>query len=122
MTARGVSAALLIAAVACSNARFVDKIIATNPTPYSVNGDVTSETDDGWLTLGTASPSRDSVTEEVIDYGEVWIFRFSYLGREIARERVSRAVLKRANWRISVPASVEQKLREQGFSPPPTRG
>jgi hypothetical protein len=65
----------------CSDAAFVDEVTIVNDTTYSANVDVIGRTRDGWLGLTTAGPNSTRTVEEVIDQGEVCIFRFDYVGK-----------------------------------------
>jgi hypothetical protein len=104
---------------ACSSVSFVDELSLVNNTEYSANVDVTDEDRNGWLALNQLEPQSTTVVEGVIDQGEVWIFRFAYLGRYGVEVEVSRRELAQSDWSIEVPQSFEQDLREMGVPPPP---
>ena len=104
---------------ACSSVSFVDELSLVNDTEYSANVEVTDEDRDGWLALNKLEPQSTTVVEDVIDQGEVWIFRFEYLGRHRVEVRVSRRELAQSDWSIEVPQSFEQGLRDRGVPPPP---
>ena len=74
---------------------------------------------DGWLLLTTVEPQSTTTVEEVINQGEMWIFRFDYVGKYDQEVEMSRRQLEQDDWTIEVPRSFEQRLRELDFSPPP---
>ncbi len=110
---------LLLGGAACSEASFVDEVTIVNDTEYLANVDVTGKPGDGWLALTVVEPQSTTAVEEVIDQGEVWIFRFDYIGRHEEEVEISRSELERRDWTIEVPQSFEQRLRELGVRPPP---
>ena len=62
-----------------------------------------------------------STTErhEVIDRGDLWIFRFSSQGRQAGELRISRADLQAARWTIQIPDATVQELKDTGTPLPP---
>ncbi len=114
----GVSTSILVLG-ACSRVSFVDELSMVNGTEYSANVEVTDEERDGWLALNHSEPQSTTVVEDVIDQGEVWIFRFDYLGMNRVEVEVSSRELAQSDWSIEVPQSFEQGLRDMGVPPPP---
>ena len=114
-----VGACILLGGAACSDVSFVDGVTIVNDTEYSANIDVTGKTGDGWLLLTSMDPQSTTTVEEVIDQGDVWIFRFDYIGKYDEEVELSRRELERSDWTIEVPQSFEQRLRDLNFSPPP---
>jgi hypothetical protein len=60
-----------------------------------------------------SSPAPSAPVGEVIDQSEIWIFRFLYLGDPVMEVSVTRDELEGSDWRVVVPAEVEQRLRER---------
>jgi hypothetical protein len=114
----GVSTTILLLG-ACSSVSFVDELSIVNETEYSADVEVTDEDRDGWLALKPVEPNSTTVVEDVIDQGEVWTFRFDYLGRYRVEVEVSGRELAQSDWNIEVPQSFEQRLRDMGVPPPP---
>jgi hypothetical protein len=114
----GVSMIILVLG-ACSSVSFVDELSIINDTEYSANVEVTDGDRDGWLRLESLEPNSTTVIEDVIDQGEVWIFRFDYLGRHQVEIEVPARELAQNDWSIEVPESFEQDLRDMGVPPPP---
>jgi hypothetical protein len=108
-----------ILTAACSGVAFVNEVTIVNDTAYSANVDVTDGERDGWLGLTTVGPESSRRVREVIDQGDIWIFRFDYVGMHAEELKVSRRDLERNEWRVSVPASFEDRLREMRLPPPP---
>lgn len=113
-----VGACLLLGGASCSGGSFVDETIV-NDTEYSANVDVTEKERDGWLSLTVVEPQSTATVEEIIDQGEVWIFRFAYVDRHEEDVQISRRELEENNWTIEVPPSFEQRLRDLDVPPPP---
>jgi hypothetical protein len=127
MTIEGAGMRRLVAGVsttifllgACSSVSFVDELSIVNETEYSADVEVTDEDRGGWLALKPVEPNSTTVVEDVIDQGEVWIFRFDYLGKYRVEVEVSGRELAQSDWSIEVPQSFEHGLREMGVPPPP---
>jgi hypothetical protein len=114
----GVSTTILVLG-ACSSVSFVDELSIINNTEYSANVEVTDGDREGWLRLNSLEPNSTTVIEDVIDQGEIWIFRFDYLGRYQVEMEVPSSELAQNDWSIEVPQSFEQDLRDMGLPPPP---
>lgn len=113
-----IGAFILLAGSACSDVTFVDEVTIVNDTEYPADVDVTGGTRDAWLGLTTAEPQSTTTVEEVIDQGDVWIFRFDSVGRYQEEAEISRRELEQNNWTIEVPSSFEQRLRGLDVPPP----
>ncbi len=103
----------------CSNVAFVDQVTIVNDTGYSADVEVSGRTRDRWLGLATVGAESTHTVEQVIDQGEVWIFRFDYVGKHQEEVEIPRRELEREGWTIRVPQTFEQRLRELGVPPPP---
>ena len=73
----------------------------------------------GWLLLGRAEDNAETDFLEVIDQGDIWVFRFDYLGEHSEEIEMTRSDLESAEWTVPVPDEFAASLREMGFSPPP---
>jgi hypothetical protein len=114
----GLSVVLLaLVCVGCSDDRFVDGIVIDNPTAFPANVDVSGDSKDGWLSLTTSEPRSTGTVAQVFEQGSVWIFRFSYSGYEEELE-LARSDLVDSNWRVEVPESFGEALRDRGVVPP----
>jgi hypothetical protein len=114
-----VGACVLLAGAGCSGVSFFDELTIVNDTEYSANVDVTSKERDGWLGLTLVEPQSTTTVEDVFDQGEVWIFRFDYVGKYEEEVEISGRELARNDWTIEVPQSFEQRLRGLDVPPPP---
>jgi hypothetical protein len=114
-----VGACVFLVGPACSDVSFVDEVTIVNDTEYSANVDATGKARDGSLGLTVVRPQSTTTVEEVIDQGEVWIFRFDYLGKYEEEVEIARRELEQNDWTIEVPQSFEQRLRELDVPPPP---
>lgn len=110
---------LALLTLSCSGARVVDRVTIVNTTPYDLEVDVTGAARDGWLALGNVPRGKTGSTEQVVDLGQTWIFRFRHAGQVAGEVTVTRGRLTAGRWRVEVPAQIEEKLREMGFAPTP---
>ena len=92
----------------------VDHVTIKNGTEFDLNIDATSASHDGWTPVGIALAHADTNMREIIDHGDVWIFRFSGQGHDAGQLRITRSDLAASNWSLTVPASVAQQLRDAG--------
>ena len=92
-----------------SGPAFVSRITVVNPTPYTVDIDVTGAGRDGWLQLGETGQRSTTVFEEVLDQGSIWIVRLA--DGEGGELRFTRDELARAGWRVEIPMTVDDRLR-----------
>jgi len=110
-----VAASLLLAS--CSDVSFVDEVKIVNQTEYPHVG-VTDQNRVGWLGLTVVDAHSTGAVAETINQGEVWIFRFDYVGKHHELVEVSRGEFERNDWTIEDPATFEQQLRAQGVIRP----
>ena len=99
---------------------FVDHVSVTNRSGYDLNVDVSDVNRDGWLPISVATGGGATTrTQDVIDQRDTWIFRFSYAGKNAGEISVPRSELADNGWRVAVPGSVAQNLRDAGIQPGP---
>lgn len=99
---------------------FVDHVSVTNRSGYDLNVDVSDANRDGWLPISVATGGGATTrTQDVIDQDDTWIFRFSYAGKNAGEISVPRSELADNGWRVAVPGSVAQNLRDAGIQPGP---
>ena len=116
--AMAVGMSILVLA-SCSSVSFVDDVTVVNDTDYPAHVDVSGRDRSGWLGLTVVAPETSTTVGQVLDQGDVWIFRFRYVGEYAEEMEVSRAQLVRNEWTVEVPQSFEQRLRDLGVPPPP---
>jgi hypothetical protein len=106
---------LALLAVACSGPPpTVETITIANPTAYDLDVEVTDRDRDGGLPVAIVEAGSEDVVHEVIDQGEVWIFRFRHFGDPVGELSLTRGELERNGWRVEVPAEVEERLQQLG--------
>lgn len=66
------------------------------------------------MPVAIAESGSSDVAREVIDQGEVWIFRFRHWGEPVGELRMTRGELERSGWRVEVPETVSEHLRDLG--------
>jgi len=94
--------------------QFIERIFIENPTDYHLSIEVTGVDRDGWVPVSTARRNATTVGEEILDVGEVWIFRFAAQGEQAGELRLTRTELERADWLVRIPARVGDELRAKG--------
>jgi hypothetical protein len=97
----------------------VPRITFENPTPYALDVEVSPGPGAGWTSAGSVRQLSTADVQEVIDQGEVWIFRFDSQGETGGELRLSRADLAASNWHVVVPTEVGRRLAEAGAPPTP---
>lgn len=95
----------------------VDRVTIKNGSEFDINVEATNASHDGWTPVGIALAHADTEINDIVDEGDVWIFRFTSQGRDAGELRVARSDLEANDWALSVPASVVQRLRDAGAPP-----
>ncbi len=117
MVSAGVAAVVVVAAALLPGMRlptFVRRVTVTNATPYGIEVEVTNPQRDGWIDLGGFPPSATRPVYQVIDQGANWVFRFTHGPDDVGQIAMSRAELKRTNWRVTIPAELGDRLAAAG--------
>lgn len=96
----------------------VARITFENPTPYALDIEV-SGGHGGWTSAGSVRQNSTADVKEVIDHGDVWVFRFDSQGASGGELRLSRTELEASGWRVSIPAEVGARLAGAGAPPNP---
>jgi hypothetical protein len=112
-----IGACIFLFGSACSDVSFIAEVTIVNDTEYPAHVDVTDGTGDEWMGLTSVDPQSTMTVEEVIDQGEMWVFRFDYIGKYQEEVEVSRRELEQNGWTIDVPSSFEQRLRDLDDAP-----
>lgn len=110
------TALLLIVATACTEPRHVDHITIRNGSSYSLTVSIAGRDRDGYLGLGVVPREGEQTFTEILDQGDLWVFRFTYGGEEAAELSVARAVLLRDHWTVEVPLEASSALAGLGFA------
>lgn len=106
---------LLLWLAACSGSpQTVDQITIVNSTGYDLDVDVAGPEQRSWLPVAIADANSEELSEEVIDQGEVWVFRFVHWGDPVGELSLTRAQLVEEGWRVEVPEEIEERLRQLG--------
>jgi hypothetical protein len=97
----------------------VDQLTFENPTRFRMTISVTTDAHDDWTLVGTVRQETTATFTDVIDQGEVWVFRFAAQGKVGGELRLSRAQLEESAWQVQVPPRIGANLEGQGapFSP-----
>ena len=93
----------------------VEEVSVANPSEFDLHVEVSGgDGREGWLSITTVDSRSTSVAHDVIDQGELWVFRFSAQGRIGGERRIARADLRQAQWSLEVPVEVVDRLRQSG--------
>lgn len=114
-------ASLLFASVViagCSDVSFVERVTFVNGGDFPVRVEANDQENSGWLAIGIVEPNAETSFTDVLDMGELWVFRFRYLDHESAFE-MSRLQLEQDDWNVQVPPELEAALWRAGLVPPP---
>jgi hypothetical protein len=119
--ALGLAAALAMAFVAglSGGPTTVPRLTFDNPTDYALAIEVRPAGDPAWTSAGSVAQRSTGVVEEVVDQGELWVFRFDSQGRSGGELRLTRAELEQSGWRVEVPHEVGARLAQNGAPPTP---
>ncbi len=124
----GVAALFLAVAAALGLTSLVDlssgpgtvaRITFENPTVYALDIEVSPGTGTGWTSAGSVRQESTADVHEVIDQGDVWLFRFDSQGASGGELRLTREELEASGWTVSIPAEVGTRLEEAGAPPTP---
>jgi hypothetical protein len=97
----------------------VSRITFENPTNYALDIEVSSGPGSGWTSAGSVRQKSTAEVTEVIDQGDVWLFRFDSQGASGGELQLSRTELEASGWRVSIPAEVGNRLAGAGAPPTP---
>jgi hypothetical protein len=117
----GLAAAVGLTALVGSSSgpKKVGRITFENPTPYALDIEVSSGAAGGWTSAGSVRQMSTAEVSEVIDQGDVWVFRFDSQGQSGGELRVSRTALEASGWRVSIPTDIGTRLAAAGAPPSP---
>lgn len=97
----------------------VSRITFENPTAYALDIEVSPGTGAGWTSAGSVRQKSTAEVHEVIDQGDIWLFRFDSQGATGGELRLTRAELEASGWTVFVPAEVGERLADAGAPPTP---
>lgn len=97
----------------------IHRIVFENPTRYALDIEVSSGPGEGWTSAGSVRQKSTTEVREVIDQGDVWLFRFDSQGASGGELRLSRTELETSGWRVPIPAEVGDRLAGAGAPPTP---
>lgn len=97
----------------------IPRLTFENPTVYALDIEVSPGNDTGWTSAGSVRQLATADVQEVIDQGDVWLFRFDSQGVEGGQLRLTRAELASAGWHVAIPAEIGTRLAAAGAPPTP---
>ena len=102
-----------------SGPKTVSRITFENPTVYALDIEVSPGTGTGWMSAGSVRQKSTADVHEVVDQGDVWLFRFDSQGGTGGELRLTRAELEDTAWRVTIPKEVGTRLAGSGAPPTP---
>ena len=118
MLRRGFFALTLLAAACSGPPPTVGAITIVNGTDHDLSVEVSDGDRAAWLPLASVEAGSERISEEVLDQGDTWVFRFLYQGEPVGEVSVSRSELERDRWRLEVPERAAETL---GSLDPPAK-
>lgn len=97
----------------------VPRITFQNPTGYALDIEVSAGPGRGWTSAGSVRQQSTADVHEVLDQGDVWLFRFDSQGETGGELHLSRSELEASDWRIAIPPEVGDRLAHVGAPPSP---
>lgn len=97
----------------------VPRITYENPTDYGLGVEVSADDASGWVFAGFVDPRSTGLAQDVVDQGDVWVFRFDSQGEVGGELRLTRTDLEASGWHVAVPPQVGARLAELGAPPTP---
>ena len=97
----------------------IPRITFENPTVYALDIEVSPGTGTGWTSAGSVRQGSTADVAEVIDQGEVWLFRFDSQGSTGGEVLRTRAELEASDWTVVIPPEVGARLAQAGAPPTP---
>jgi len=121
VVALALAATVLLSFVAglSTGPKTISRITFENPTVYALDIEVSPGTETGWTSAGSVRQQSTADVQEVIDQGDVWLFRFDSQGLSGGQLRLTRADLETSGWHVSIPVEVGTRLAEEGAPPTP---
>jgi hypothetical protein len=95
----------------------VRAVTIVNGTGYDLTVQVSDSDRRAWLPLANVEARSERSIVEVIDQGDVWVFRFLHSGEPIGELSLGRTELERDNWSVEVPDDVAERLESRDPSP-----
>jgi hypothetical protein len=112
---------VVLAATAMRGPKFVSSVTIDNPSPYVVTVDAAPANSSEYTELSAISPNTTTSVSQVVDQGGTWVFRVSSAGVNGGAFTISRSDLARADWKVTIPASIIAYLRAHNVvDAPPT--
>jgi hypothetical protein len=124
----GIGAVVLVLATAAAlafvvgrsgGASTIPRLTFENHTAYAIDIDVSPGTGTGWTSAGSVRQQSTGDVNEVIDQGDVWLFRFDSQGESGGQIRLTRSELESSGWRVVIPDEVGTRLAQAGAPPTP---
>jgi hypothetical protein len=97
----------------------VNRLTIRNPTPYTVDVDVTNADHAGWVSLGPVSPGERHDFDSVIDQGDRWVVRVTSAGADGGEVVLRASDLEHGGWVITLPDNLGTRLARNGAVPAP---
>jgi hypothetical protein len=97
----------------------VPSITFENPTAYALDIEVSPGSGRAWTSAGSVRQKSTTEVHEVIDQGDVWLFRFDSQGETGGELQLTRAELEASGWTVAIPVEGGTRLADAGAPPTP---
>ncbi len=97
----------------------IPRITFENPTVYALDIEVSPGTETGWTSAGSVRQLSTADVQEVVDQGDVWLFRFDSQGQTGGTLQLTRSELEGSGWHVAIPSEVGTRLAAAGAPPTP---
>lgn len=87
-----------------------DDVTVVNRSGATVTLDATDRSRDGWVGVGSVDAHDRITAQDVIDQGDVWVFRLMVGPDRIGEIRRTAAQLEASGWKLSIPADAADSL------------
>ncbi len=88
-----------------------EDVTVVNRSGATVTLDATDQARDGWVGVGSVDPHDRVTAQEVIDQGDVWVFRLTVGPDRIGEIRRSAAQMRASNWTLTIPADAADRIQ-----------
>jgi len=87
-----------------------DRITVENPSVWQAEVEVSRPDGGSVLKVGTAPQTGSETFLDVLDQGDVWVFRFTYGQAEPVEMQVDRSELELSQWTVTVPEGFQERM------------
>jgi hypothetical protein len=110
---------MVIGIVLLSGPARVGHLTVDNPTDYDVSIQLAPSANGPWLPFAVVGLRSTRDFQDVLDQGDSWVLRFHAQGQDAGDVTLTKADLQAADWHLTVPDTVVQRLQQLGVPTSP---